>query len=181
MHDRAVYLKERILFARDVSLENSEISFLRFQLALLQSVPYLLLSYRSLCSFLCTVFGVISSNINRVLSINSSPKVFFFGDFNLHHKDWLNYSGGIDRPDEYFHNFCMSNDLTRIVNFYTLILECDSHTQGRNLFALECLPFLWESLKSCCLILLIIVVKELLKLPNLLMLLKQKILYFPKK
>ena len=180
MHDRAVYLKEGILFARDVSLENSEISFLRFQLALLQSVPYLLLSYRSLCSFLCTVFGVISSNINRVLSINSSPKVFFFGDFNLHHKDWLNYSGGIDRPDEYFHNFCVSNDLTRIVNFCTLILECDSHSLA-HLFALECLPFLWESLKSCYLILLIIVVKELLKLPNLLMLLKQKILYFPKK
>ena len=26
-----------------------------------------------------------------------SANVFFFGDFNVHHKDWLTYSGGIDR------------------------------------------------------------------------------------
>ena len=25
---------------------------------------------------------------------------FVFGDFNLHYKDWLTYSGGIDRPSE---------------------------------------------------------------------------------
>ena len=42
MNDRAVYLKEGNLFAHDLSLENFEdCFFLRFQLALLQSVPYL--------------------------------------------------------------------------------------------------------------------------------------------
>ena len=31
-------------------------------------------------------FYVISSNIDKVLSINPSSNVFVFGDFNAHHK-----------------------------------------------------------------------------------------------
>ena len=41
-------------------------------------------------------FDSISSNIDGVLLINPSAKVFVFGD--VHHKDWLTYYGGIDRP-----------------------------------------------------------------------------------
>ena len=43
------------------------------------------------------VFDAISSNIDEVLLINPSINVFVFGDFNIHHKDWLTHSGGIDR------------------------------------------------------------------------------------
>ena len=46
----------------------------------------------------------ISSNIDEVLSINPAA-VFVFGDFNVHHKDWLTYSGGTDRPGELCYNF----------------------------------------------------------------------------
>ena len=38
------------------------------------------------------VFYSISSNIDDVLSINPSANVFVFGDFNIHHKDWVTYS-----------------------------------------------------------------------------------------
>ena len=41
----------------------------------------------------CMVFDSISSNIDKILSINSSANVFVFGDCNIHHKDWLTYSG----------------------------------------------------------------------------------------
>ena len=51
-----------------------------------------------LCWLLCTVFDSVSSNIDEVLLINPSANVFVFGDFNVHHKDWLTYSGGTDRP-----------------------------------------------------------------------------------
>ena len=54
--------------------------------------------------------------------------VFVFGDFNIHHKDWLTYSGGTDRPGELCYNFSISNDLTQMVNFPTQILDCDSHS-----------------------------------------------------
>ena len=45
-------------------------------------------------------FSFISSNIDEVLSINPSANVFVLGDFNIHHKDWLTYSGGTDGPGE---------------------------------------------------------------------------------
>ena len=51
------------------------------------------------------VFDSISSNIDKVLSVNPSDNVFVFRDFNVHHKDWLNYSGGIDKPGELCYNF----------------------------------------------------------------------------
>ena len=105
MNDLVVYLKEEILFACDLSPENSEdCFFLRFQLALLQSAPYLFSTLNHCAIFVCIVFGVISTNINRLLSINSSAKVFFFGDISVYHKDQLSYSGGTYRPDEYCHN-----------------------------------------------------------------------------
>ena len=76
---------------------------------------------------LCTVFDSISSNIDEVLSLNPSA-VFVFGDFNDHHKDWLTYSSGTDRPGELCYNFSISNDLTQMVNFPTRIPDCDSHS-----------------------------------------------------
>ena len=33
------------------------------------------------------------SNIDEILSINPSANVFVFGDFNIHNKDWVTYSG----------------------------------------------------------------------------------------
>ena len=74
------------------------------------------------------VFDSISSNIDEVLLINPSANVFVFGDFNVHHKDWLTYSCGTDRPGELCYNFYISNDLTRMVNFPTRIPDCDSHS-----------------------------------------------------
>ena len=72
-------------------------------------------------SALCTVFDSISSNIDEVLSINLSANVFVFGDFNVHHKDWLTYSGGADQLGELCYNFYISNDLTQMFNFPTRI------------------------------------------------------------
>ena len=57
------------------------------------------------------VFDSILSNIDEALSINTSANVFVFGNFNIHHKDWLTYSGGTDRPGELCYNFSISNDL----------------------------------------------------------------------
>ena len=54
--------------------------------------------------------------------------MFFFGNFNVHHKDWLTYSGGTDRPGELCYNFSISNDFTQIVNFPTWIPDYDSHS-----------------------------------------------------
>ena len=83
-------------------------------------MSYFFFLYQSPSSALCTVFDSISSNIDEVLSINPSANVFVFVDFNVHHKNWLTYSGGTDRPGELYYN-----DLTQVVNFPTLIPDCD--------------------------------------------------------
>ena len=127
MHGLPVYVKNGLPFARDLSLENSADSYSCFPLALLYSVPYFFFLYQSPSSSLCTVSDSISSNIEEVLSINPSANVFVFGDFNVHHQDWLTYSGGTDRPGELCYNFSISNYLTQMVNFPTRIPDCDSH------------------------------------------------------
>ena len=71
------------------------------------------------------VFDAISSNIDEFLSINLPAHVFVFGD--IHHKDWITYSGETDRPGELFNNFSISIDLTQMFNFPTWIPDCDSH------------------------------------------------------
>ena len=79
-------------------------------------------------------FDSISSNIHEVLSINPSANVFVFGDLSIHYKDWLTYSGGIDRPGELCYNFSISNNLTQMVDFLTWILDCDSSPALLDLF-----------------------------------------------
>ena len=75
MHGLAVYVKEGLPFAWNLSLENSADSYLCFRLALLYSVSYFFYLYRSPSSFLCMVFDFISSNIDEVLSINPSANI----------------------------------------------------------------------------------------------------------
>ena len=115
-HGLAIYLKERLPFARYLSLENFADSYLCFRLASLHSVSYFFFFFRSPSSSLCTVFYSISSNIDDILSINRSANMFAFGDFNVHHKNRLTCSGRTDRPGELCHNFSISNDLTHMVN-----------------------------------------------------------------
>ena len=88
--------ERRLPFALGLSLENSADSYLCFRLTLLHSVSYFFFLCQSPSSALCTVFDSVSSNIDEVVSINPSANVLVFGDFNVHHKDWLNYSGGTD-------------------------------------------------------------------------------------
>ena len=129
MHGLAVYMKEGLPFARDLSLENFADSYLCFRLALLHLVSCFFFLYRSQSSLsLYTVFDSTSSNINEVLLINTSANVFIFGDFYIPHQEWLTYSGEIDRLGELCYNFSISNNLTLMVNFPTQIPNCDSHS-----------------------------------------------------
>ena len=125
-------MKEGLPFAWDSSLECSADSYLCFQLALLHSVSYFFFLYRSPSSSYCTVFDSILSNTDEVLLINPSDNVF--GDFNVHHKDLLTYSGGTDRSGECCDNFSISDDLTQMVNFPTQISDCDSDNPLVDLF-----------------------------------------------
>ena len=86
----------------NLSLENTVDSYLCFRLALLHSLSYFFFLYQSTSSPLCTVFYSISSTIDEVFLINPSANAFVFRDFNVHHMDWLTYSGRTDRTGELY-------------------------------------------------------------------------------
>ena len=94
----------------------------------LVSVSHFFFPYQSSSLSLCMVFKSISSNTDEVPSKNPSANVFVFGDFNVHHKDCLTYSGGTDRSGKLCYNFSILNNLTQMVNFPTRIPDCDSHS-----------------------------------------------------
>ena len=78
-HGLAVYVKEGLPFAWDLSLEKSADCHLCFRLALLHTVSFFFFPYQS--PSLCKVFNSISCNIDEVLLIKSSANVFVFGEY----------------------------------------------------------------------------------------------------
>ena len=121
----AVYVKEGLSFALDLSLENSPDSshnldvfdwlYLTQCLTSFSSINHLLHLWAQFLILFYLFYFIILS-------------VFVFRDFNVHHKDWLTYYGGTDRPGKLCYNFSISNDLTQMVNFPTWIPDCDSHS-----------------------------------------------------
>ena len=126
IHGVTVYVKEGLPFARDIK---KSLQILTYVFDLLYFTQCLT-SFSSIDHLLCLYarFDSVSSNIDEVPSINPSANVFVFGNFDVHHRDWLTYSRGTDRYGELCYNFSISNDLTQMVNFPTQIPECDSHS-----------------------------------------------------
>ena len=99
-HDLAVHVKPVLPSTRDPSLENPDYSF---RLALLHSVTYLSFHYQLPSCSLWTVFGAVSSIVLFVSCLFRN--IIILLDLLVHHKDWLTYSDGTDRPSKLWHNF----------------------------------------------------------------------------
>ena len=81
--------------------------------------------------------------------MNPSANVLLFGDFNVHDKNWLTYSGETDRSGELCYNFSFSNDLTQMVNVPTQITDCDSQSPALlDYFFLPMLVFFYNAFPS---------------------------------
>ena len=77
MHGLAVYVREGLPFAQDLSLENSADSYL-FSIGFTSLSVLIFFLFQSPSSPLCKGFYSISFNIDEVLSINPSANVFVF-------------------------------------------------------------------------------------------------------
>ena len=104
MHDHAVYVKEGLPFGWVLYPESSADFYLCFS-AGFASLSVLL--FPLLITFFIVMHGFdsISCNKYEVLSISPSADVFVFADFNAHHKNWLTYCDGTDRPGEPCYKF----------------------------------------------------------------------------
>ena len=158
MHGLAVYVKEGLPFARDLSLENSADSYLCFRLALLHSVPYFFFLYGPPSSSLSTIFYSVSSNIDEVLSITHLLMLLSLETLMSIIKAGLPILVElINLLNSY--NFSISTDLMQIVIFllgsqivilivllfwiYLFLLML--------VFVLQWLSFIWKSWSCCCL------------------------------
>ena len=92
-----------------------------FRLSLLHSTMYLYFLYRSPSSSSCAVVDAISDSIDRVISLHPAAQVMVFGDFNVHHKEWLIHSHGTDAAGTSVYNFSITQGLTQIVSSPTHI------------------------------------------------------------
>ena len=116
--DLAVYVKGRLPFAFDLALKVFKIWC--FSVSLISFSVFFLFGQSFSTSFF-PFFESVSSNIDEVLSINSSDNVCASEDFNAHHKDWwVTYSSRTDTLGRVSYNFSISHDLTQIAN----ILHC---------------------------------------------------------
>ena len=109
----AVFVKEGLPSAQDLSLENSADSYLRFWLALLHSVSYCFFLYRSPSSSLCTDFDSISSNMVR-FSWSTHLLMCLFLAIPVELIDLVNSA-------------IISNNLSQMVNLPTCIPDCDQN------------------------------------------------------
>ena len=112
--------------------------------ALLHSVSYFFFLYWSHSLSLSQVFDAISSNIDEVLLINLPVNMFVFVDLNVHHKDWLNYSGGTDRPGELCYSFSIY--LAPMVNIHNQIPDWN---YSDHIFVSVSIDFLPKSKTGC--------------------------------
>ena len=107
-------------FCTELTSRKLSIFFLGFWLVLLRSVSYFVYLYWS-PFFLCEqFFDVTSSNTDEVLSINPPVHLFALGGFNIHHKGWITYSGGlVDLTNcyDFIISIIISDNLTPMVNF----------------------------------------------------------------
>ena len=85
MHGLAVYVKEGLPFARDLSLENSEDSYLCFRLALLHSVPYFFVSRESVSRESITSQKLGSRDFGELLIVFSTKVNLLY---LLYSTDW---------------------------------------------------------------------------------------------
>ena len=126
MHGLGVYVRSNLPIARELSLEDTNESYMCFRLALLHSTTYIFFLYRS-PSASCTVIDAVSCNIDKALRIQPSANIMVCGDFNAHNTDWLRHSHITDVAGVSCHDFALAHDLTQIVGFPTHIPDREDH------------------------------------------------------
>ena len=104
MHGLAVYEKEGLHFRRALSRTLSRFLLSMFSTSF-TSLNVLLLFPQSITFF-------VNALVFYFILDPPSAYVFVFGDFNVHHKDWLTYSGGTDRHSELCYNYSISDILS---------------------------------------------------------------------
>ena len=122
-----VFVRDDLPISRETSLEDLTKSFMCFRVSLLHSTSYLFFLYRSPSNQSCAVLDSVSESIDKALISHPTANIFVFGDFNVHHSDWLSpFSNCTNASGVHAYNFALSHSLTQLVDFPTRIPRCDN-------------------------------------------------------
>ena len=96
MHGLGVYICNTLPLTRETKLESDDQAFMCFRLNMQHNISYLYFLYRSPSTQDCTLINKVSDSIDIALSLDTSAQVHVFGDFNVHHNNWLGFSNYTD-------------------------------------------------------------------------------------
>ena len=109
MHGLGVYIKDGLPCARDTSHEDLNSPFMCFRMALLHSTTYLFFLYRPQNEG-SSVLNSIAEQIDNILIHHPSANICVFGDFNVHHVQWLVHSNHTDNVGVECYNFSLAHE-----------------------------------------------------------------------
>ena len=126
-HGLALYAKTSLPLRRLQDSEDPRHDYLAF-IAPLKGITLLLFFLYRSPSTDSEVFEVISSKIDTLLQRYPAAEVAVFGDFNVHHSEWLVHSRNTDTPGQAAHAFAICHGLKQIVTSPTRVPDRDGDT-----------------------------------------------------
>ena len=73
------------------------------------------------------MIDTVPRRIDDTHSLHPNADILVFGDFNVHHQEWLIHSNGIDLSGVEAYKFSISQSWTQIVDFPTSFPDRDDH------------------------------------------------------
>ena len=126
LHGLGVYIKDGLPCARDISHEELNSPYMCFRMALLHSTTYIFFLYRPQTEG-SSVFTSIANQIDDILINHPSANINVFGDFNVHHVQWLTHSNHTDNVGVECFNFSLAYELKQIIPFPTRVPDTANH------------------------------------------------------
>ena len=126
LHGLGVYIKDGLPCARDISLDELNSPYMCFRMTLLHSTTYTFFLYHPQTEG-SSVFTLIANQIDNILINHPSANINVFGDFNIHHVQWLTHSNHTDNVGVECFNFSLAYELKQIIPFPTRVLDTANH------------------------------------------------------
>jgi hypothetical protein len=115
------YVRDDVVCSRIPDLESSAFSTLWLRLSCQSTTKFICSVYRSPNSDdYPAFFDYLNSKLEVILSSNPFSEIVILGDFNVHHRQWLN-SSTQDAAGELAYQFSILNDLVQLVQLPTRI------------------------------------------------------------
>ena len=113
----SIWIRDGIQAQRHEDLEPADQELIWCSVQTQSGVLLLGAAYRpgSLPGSNCTLFNYLSEHLDNIVQSTKAQRVLILGDFNVHHKEWLNSHSQTDQAGVACKTFCLAHGLEQIV------------------------------------------------------------------